>query len=150
MKEEKCDVVDIWEVLGKRWSLHILKNLSTNGIIRFNELKRLIPEISSTVLSQRLLELEREGLISRKIYSEVPVRVEYSLTPRTKELETILQQLNDWINKWKVYEKRKEIKSVTIDHFKICSHTIKIMKKLIPTGRASNPLIYYIFCNSLF
>ena len=113
MKEEKCDVVDIWEVLGKRWSLHILKNLSTNGIIRFNELKRLIPEISSTVLSQRLLELEREGLISKKIYSEIPVRVEYSLTPRTKELETILQQLNDWINRWKAYEKRKETKSVT-------------------------------------
>ncbi|WP_458719939.1 winged helix-turn-helix transcriptional regulator [Candidatus Nitrosocosmicus sp. R] len=113
MKEEKCDIVDIWEVLGKRWSLHILKNLSTNGIIRFNELKRLIPDISSTVLSQRLLELEREGLISKKIYSEIPVRVEYSLTPRTKELETILQQLNDWINKWKAYEKRKEIKSVT-------------------------------------
>ena len=113
MKEEKCDVVDIWEVLGKRWSLHILKNLSINGIIRFNELKRLIPEISSTVLSQRLLELEREGLISKKIYSEIPVRVEYSLTPRTKELETILQQLNDWINRWKGYEKRKEIKSVT-------------------------------------
>ena len=113
MKEEKCDVVDIWEVLGKRWSLHILKNLSTNGIIRFNELKRLIPEISSTVLSQRLLELEREGLISKKIYSEIPVRVEYSLTPRTKELETILQQLNDWINRWKGYEKRKEIKNAT-------------------------------------
>ena len=113
MKEEKCDVVDIWEVLGKRWSLHILKNLSTNGIIRFNELKRLIPEISSTVLSQRLLELEREGLISKKIYSEIPVRVEYSLTPRTKELETILHQLNDWINRWKGYEKRKEIKNVT-------------------------------------
>lgn len=113
MKEEKCDVVDIWEVLGKRWSLHILKNLSTNGIIRFNELKRLIPDISSTVLSQRLLELEREGLISKKIYSEIPVRVEYRLTPRTKELETILQQLNDWINKWKAYEKRKEIKGVT-------------------------------------
>lgn len=113
MKEEKCDVVDIWGVLGKRWSLHILKNLSTNGTVRFNELKRLIPEISSTVLSQRLLELEREGLISKKIYSEIPVRVEYSLTLRTKELEAILQQLSDWINKWKVYEKRKEIKSIT-------------------------------------
>jgi DNA-binding HxlR family transcriptional regulator len=113
LKEEKCDVVDIWEVLGKRWSLHILKNLSTNGTVRFNELKRLIPEISSTVLSQRLLELEREGLISKKIHSEIPVRVEYSLTPRTKELETILQQLSDWISKWKGYEKRKEIKNRT-------------------------------------
>jgi DNA-binding HxlR family transcriptional regulator len=113
LKEEKCDVVDIWEVLGKRWSLHILKNLSTNGTVRFNELKRLIPEISSTVLSQRLLELEREGLISKKIHLEIPVRVEYSLTPRTKELETILQQLSDWISKWKGYEKRKEIKNRT-------------------------------------
>ncbi len=113
MKGEICDVVDIWEVLGKRWSLHILKNLSTNGTVRFNELKRLIPEISSTVLSQRLLELEREGLISKEIYSEIPVRVEYSLTPRTKELETNLQQLSDWISKWKAYEKRKEIKSAT-------------------------------------
>jgi DNA-binding HxlR family transcriptional regulator len=110
MKEEKCDVVGLWEILGKRWSLHILKNLSTNGTVRFNELKRLIPEISSTVLSQRLLELEREGLISKKIYSEIPVRVEYSLTHRTKELETILQQLSVWISKWKIYEKRKEIR----------------------------------------
>jgi DNA-binding HxlR family transcriptional regulator len=107
MKEDQCEIVDVWEVLGKRWSLHILKNLSTNGTVRFNELKRLIPEISSTVLSQRLLELEREGLVSKKIYSEVPIRVEYSLTVRTKELETILQQLSDWINKWKIYEKKK-------------------------------------------
>jgi DNA-binding HxlR family transcriptional regulator len=113
MKEEKCDVVGLWEILGKRWSLHILKNLSTNKTVRFNELKRLIPEISSTVLSQRLLELEREGLISKKIYSEIPVRVEYSLTLRTKELEAILQQLTVWISKWKEYEKRKEIKSMT-------------------------------------
>jgi DNA-binding HxlR family transcriptional regulator len=113
MKEEKCDVVGLWKILGKRWSLHILKNLSTNKTVRFNELKRLIPEISSTVLSQRLLELEREGLISKKIYSEIPVRVEYSLTLRTKELEAILQQLTVWISKWKEYEKRKEIKSMT-------------------------------------
>lgn len=107
MKEDQCEIVDIWEVLGKRWSLHILKNLSTNDTVRFNELKRLIPEISSTVLSQRLLELEREGLVSKKIYSEIPIRVEYSLTVRTKELETILQQLNNWINKWKIYEKKR-------------------------------------------
>ena len=137
MKEEKCDVVDIWEVLGKRWSLHILKNLSTNGIIRFNELKRLIPEISSTVLSQRLLELEREGLISKKIYSEIPVRVEYSLTPRTKELETILQQLNDWINRWKGYEKRKEIKGVTATISKSAS-THKDIEKIYPQGTSNS------------
>ena len=137
MKEEKCDVVDIWEVLGKRWSLHVLKNLSINGIIRFNELKRLIPEISSTVLSQRLLELEREGLISKKIYSEIPVRVEYSLTPRTKELETILQQLNDWINRWEGYEKRKEIKGVTATISKSAS-THKDIEKIYPQGTSNS------------
>ena len=73
MKEEKCDVVGLLEILGKRWSLHILKNLNTNGTVRFNELKKLIPEISSIVLSQRLLELEREGLISKKNIQKFPL-----------------------------------------------------------------------------
>lgn len=100
MEKESCEIVDIWEVLGKRWSLHILKNLSTNGVVRFNELKRLIPEISSTVLSDRLLELEREGLISKKILPQIPIRVEYSLTTQAKELQPILHQLNDWVNRW--------------------------------------------------
>jgi DNA-binding HxlR family transcriptional regulator len=111
MKGEKCDVVDIWQILGKRWSLHILKNLSTNGTVRFNELRRLIPEISSTVLSQRLLELEQEGLITKRIYSEIPIRIEYSLTPRSKDLENILQQLSNWIVKWNAHEKKKEPKT---------------------------------------
>ena len=53
-EEEKCEIVDIWEILGRRWSLHILKNLTTHGNVRFNEIKRLIPEISSTVLSDGL------------------------------------------------------------------------------------------------
>jgi DNA-binding HxlR family transcriptional regulator len=109
MKEEKCDISGIWEILGKRWSLHILRNLSTNGIVRFNELKRLLPGISSTVLSERLLELEHEGLISKKIYPEIPIRVEYSLTTRTMELESILKQLSNWVDKWKNYENKHEI-----------------------------------------
>jgi DNA-binding HxlR family transcriptional regulator len=111
VQNNKCDVVDIWEILGKRWSLHILRNLSTNGTIRFNALKRLLPGISSTVLSERLLELEREGLITKKIYPEVPIRVEYSLTSRAKELETILYQLSNWVNKWKYYGKKNEIET---------------------------------------
>jgi DNA-binding HxlR family transcriptional regulator len=109
MKEEKCDISGIWEILGKRWSLHILRNLSTNGIVRFNELKRLLPGISSTVLSERLLELEHEGLITKKIYPEIPIRIEYSLTTRTMELESILKQLSNWVDKWKNYENKHEI-----------------------------------------
>lgn len=110
MKGEKCEIADIWEILGKKWSLHILKNLSVNGTVRFNELKRLIPNVSSTLLSKRLLELERDGLITKRIYSEIPIRVEYSLTTRSKELETILQQLSNWISKWNAQARKKEVK----------------------------------------
>ena len=101
-----CTVVDVWELLGRRWSLHILKNLKTKEVIRFNELKRLLPGISSTVLSERLLELEREGLVTKKIYPEVPPRVEYGITPQARELEVIIKDLARWANKWK----RPEIK----------------------------------------
>jgi DNA-binding HxlR family transcriptional regulator len=94
-------VVNVWELLGRRWSLHILKNLSTQEVIRFNELKRSLPGISSTVLSERLLELEREGLVTKKIYPEVPPRVEYSITPQARELEGIIKDLARWANKWK-------------------------------------------------
>lgn len=62
--------------------MFILKNLGTKEVIRFNELKRLLSGISSTVVADRLLELEREGLISKKIYPEIPPKVEYRITPQ--------------------------------------------------------------------
>ena len=100
-KGATCAIVDVWELLGRRWSLHILKNLSTKEVIRFNELKRSLAGISSTVLSERLLELEREGLVTKKIYPEVPPRVEYSMTVQAKELEVIIKELARWANKWR-------------------------------------------------
>lgn len=100
-KGATCAIVGVWEVLGRRWSLHILKHLSTRQVIRFNELKRALAGISSTVLSERLLELEREGLVTKKIYPEVPPRVEYSMTPQSKELEVIIKELHRWAEKWK-------------------------------------------------
>lgn len=68
--------------MGSIRKLFILKNLSTKEVIRFNELKRLLSGISSTVVADRLLELEREGLISKKIYPEIPPKVEYRITPQ--------------------------------------------------------------------
>jgi len=100
-KGATCAIVGVWEVLGRRWSLHILKNLSAREVIRFNELKRSLTGISSTVLSERLLELEREGLVTKKIYPEVPPRVEYSMTPQAKELTVIIKELARWAEKWK-------------------------------------------------
>lgn len=114
--ESKCEVADIWSVLGRRWSLHILKNLNVNDRIRFNELKRRIPEISSTVLSDRLLELEREGLISKTIFPQIPIKVEYSLTTRAKELQPILHQLNNWVDKWhsRKIKNKAELKNLEV------------------------------------
>ena len=96
-----CEVSNIWHVLGKTWALLILKNMSVKETIRFNELKRLLPEISNTVLSDRLKEMEKEGLISKKVYAEIPLRVEYSLTRQAKELEDVLEILGKWVSKWK-------------------------------------------------
>jgi DNA-binding HxlR family transcriptional regulator len=101
-EEQKCKAINnIWEVLGRKWALLILKNLHTKEAIRFNELKRSLGEISSTVLADRLLEMEREGLISKKIYLEIPPRVEYRLTTRARELGTILKDLGEWTLRWK-------------------------------------------------
>ena len=102
---EKCEILDIWDILSRRWSLQILKNLSSKSVIRFNELKRNLRGISSTVLSDRLSELERNGLITKKIYPEIPLKVEYGLTPKAKDLETILKNLNGWCEKWELQKK---------------------------------------------
>ena len=101
-EDQKCKAINkIWEVLGRRWALLILKNLHTREATRFNELKRILYGISSTVLATRLLEMEREGLISKKIYPEIPPKVEYRLTARARELGIILGDLGEWAQRWK-------------------------------------------------
>ena len=100
--ETAAEIANVWDVLGRRWSLLILKNFCTNEVIRFNEFKKLLPGISSTVLAARLLELEREGLVSKKIYPEIPPKVEYRLTLRAKELRVIFKELGTWASRWKV------------------------------------------------
>jgi len=100
--ETAGEIANIWELLGRRWSLLILKNFCTNEVIRFNEFKKLLPGISSTVLADRLFELEREGLVSKKIYPEIPPKVEYRLTLRAKELRVIFKELGTWVSRWKV------------------------------------------------
>lgn len=109
----ECEVSDIWKVLGKTWSLLILKNLSIKNAMRFNEIKRLLNGISSTVLSERLVDLEKEGLIHKKIYAEVPLRVEYNLTKQAKELEILLGDLDKWTKRWKTSKSKHSIKKVT-------------------------------------
>jgi DNA-binding HxlR family transcriptional regulator len=81
-------------------SVHLI-NLCTKEVIRFNELKRILPGISSTVLSERLFDFEREGLVTKKIYPEIPPKVEYRPTPQAKELQYVLNGLAKWATRWK-------------------------------------------------
>ena len=94
--------IDVYPlVLGKKWTLLILRNLATMEAVRFSELKRLMSGISSTVLASRLLGMERDGLITKKIFPEIPPKVEYRLTDRSRELKVILEDLDVWARRWK-------------------------------------------------
>ena len=95
-----CKALGIWDTIGKKWSLLILRHLSANDIMHFNELKRLLG-ISSNVLAKKLKQLEQEGLVTRNtVYDNSQVRVEYKLTPLAKELDAIFIGLSEWIAKW--------------------------------------------------
>ncbi len=102
-----CNADEIWGVLGKTWALLILKKLSDGESTRFNEIKKAIPMISNTVLSERLRDLEVHGLITKKIYAQVPTRVEYSITKQTHDLGKILKQLDSWVVQWRKEKLKK-------------------------------------------
>jgi DNA-binding HxlR family transcriptional regulator len=95
-----CKALGIWNTIGKKWSLLILRHLSANDYLHFNELKRLLG-ISSNVLAKKLKQLEQEGLVTRRaVFEDSPLRVEYRSTPLAKELDAIFIGLEEWIDKW--------------------------------------------------
>ncbi len=93
---DHCPVRNVISHFSGKWSILILSILSENGTTRFNALAKLIPDISSKVLSNTLKTLEADGLISRHLYAEIPPRVEYSLTEQGRSLMPILVQLIEW------------------------------------------------------
>ncbi len=90
---------DVWDLLSKRWNLRILKSLDTKTIMRFNELKQSISGISANVLSERLDELERIGLV-KKIIPKETAQAGYALTEDCASLKKILLELDEWISLW--------------------------------------------------
>jgi DNA-binding HxlR family transcriptional regulator len=85
-------------ILGGRWKPMILWHLQKNTL-RFGELKKAIPEASQKMLTQQLRELERDGIINREVYPQVPPKVEYSLTQYGKTALPIMKSLSAWGNK---------------------------------------------------
>ena len=91
-----CALQSALESIGGKWKLPVLCSLTANGASRYNELLRSVQGISNTMLSQTLKELERDGLVLRKEYLEVPVRVEYALSEQARKLQPILVNLIQW------------------------------------------------------
>ena len=93
--DEDCPIRNVVAQIGDRWSMLILFALA-DGPDRFNSIKRRVEGISQKMLTQTLRDIEREGYISRTVYAEVPVRVEYALTDLGKELTKPLYDLVTW------------------------------------------------------
>ena len=87
------------ELIGRRWTGAIL-SLMLQGQTRFHELSRSIPEMSDKMLSERLKELEAEGIVLRTVAPETPVRVEYSLTEKGRALEQVVSEMTAWAQRW--------------------------------------------------
>ena len=83
------------ELIGKRWTGAILLVL-LDGPLHFSGIRQLVPELSDRLLSERLKELEAEGIVERRVLDGSPVRVEYSLTPKGEALEPALHELKRW------------------------------------------------------
>lgn len=92
----RCPVEMALEVVGGKWKPLILYQLS-HGTLRFGQLQRSIPDVSQRMLTLHLRELERDGVVCRHVYPEVPPKVEYSLTEPAKHLVPILEELGSWL-----------------------------------------------------
>lgn len=87
------------ELIGKRWSGSIVREM-LGGASRFTELRGAIPDISDRMLCARLKALEAEGIVSRQVFAETPVRVEYQLTEKGRALEQVFAAVQAWADRW--------------------------------------------------
>jgi DNA-binding HxlR family transcriptional regulator len=98
-KNEKpitCPIRNILDRFGDKWSMLVIILLGQNEILRFNQLNNMIGDISQKMLTVTLRTLESDGLVNRKIYAEIPPRVEYSLTQIGRELLPHIDGLTQW------------------------------------------------------
>ena len=93
---DNCPIRDVLSRLGDKWSMLVLVTLKANGTMRFCDIHKTIVDISQRMLTVTLRTLEADGLISRKVYAEVPPRVEYSLTETGESLRPVLDAMNVW------------------------------------------------------
>ena len=106
MTSEPCPVAAAAKVLGDKWTPIILRDL-TDGPCRFTDLERTADGISPSILSSRLRDLERHGLLTRTSYRELPPRVEYALTPMGEDALKVVEALRSYGERWLVRTSRR-------------------------------------------
>ena len=106
----KCPFFTTQKILSGKWTILILHLLEDKSV-RFNELQRLLGTITQATLTKQLKQLEQDGLINRKVYTQIPPKVEYSLTDIGKKFQGVLNELEIWGNDYIDYlkETRKAV-----------------------------------------
>lgn len=117
MKDKQCYLHDfgyerfehVVGMIGGKWKLQIIYMLALHEVLRYGELKKLLSPITHKMLTTQLRELEKDGLIFRNEYAQVPPKVEYSMTEMGQGLEPVVRKLYEWISKFDiVVEKEQE------------------------------------------
>lgn len=90
---------DAFKLLGRRWTGLIIQTL-LNKEKRFSDISKAIPNISARMLTQRFKELEDSGIVIRNVYPETPVRIEYELSNKGKDLARVMTEIQNWADKW--------------------------------------------------
>ncbi len=127
-EDQECPVEITLALLGNKWKVLILRELF-KGTRRFGELARGVPGVSQKMLTQKLRQMEGDNLVKRKVYAEVPPRVEYSLTEIGRSLSPILNAMHKWGSSYKMVTgvKIKDKKTLS----KACSvkNTLRSVKR---------------------
>ncbi|HEY9825465.1 MAG TPA: helix-turn-helix domain-containing protein [Stenomitos sp.] len=98
-RDFQCPIQFVVDLIGNKWLILVLRELF-GGDRRTHELLAALPGISTKILTQRLRELERQGLIERRVYAEVPPHVEYSLTPKGRQIQPVMVALHQVGSQW--------------------------------------------------
>lgn len=101
-----CPVVATMDLLGQKWTLHVLRVL-VDGKKRFNELAHALGGVNSRTLRKRLMALEAEGILLRRVVSNIPPWVEYELTEKGRTLNTVIEAVDRWGRRWVKPPRRK-------------------------------------------
>ena len=93
---KECPIITTFDIIGKKWRIPIVWNLSLHKSMRYNELKRAVPGITNIMLTRTLNDLEKYKLVKRTQYAEIPPHVEYSITENCLGLMPALEIINKW------------------------------------------------------